>query len=212
MPARLDRALLTFAAGITMLSVAAGCSNDDGAADEGDSAEAGDSTEAGDTAEAGDDDTNGGSGPDLGGDGDGDDDGAIPPPCDDGVPANADALLAYLQNGDYTGMQAESGPHDSAGPHFGDVRTFVGDCLADSLDAQNAQHPVGAASIKELYGDGDTVLGWAVEVKQAEGIDEGWYWYEYYQGSVFADGVDVGLCQGCHASGIDSFRSPWPLQ
>ena len=141
------------------------------------------------------------------------DDGGAPSPCDDGVPDDAATLLPWLENGDYLGFMAESAVHDSAGPHFGDVRTYVGDCLATSLEDGGAQHPVGAAAVKELYGSGGTVQGWAVMVKAepASGGD-GWYWYEWYNGSVYGGSVDDSTCRGCHASGIDGVRSPWPLQ
>ena len=135
------------------------------------------------------------------------------PTCDDGVSTNAALLLPYLQEGGYLGLLAESAVHDSAGPHFGDVRTYVGDCLADSLEAGAAQHPVGAAAVKELYGSGGTVQGWAVMVKAEDvGGGDGWYWYEWYQGNVYGGTVDDATCVGCHAAGIDGVRSPWPLQ
>ena len=140
-------------------------------------------------------------------------DGGGTPTCDDGVSTNAAVLLPYLQEGGYLDLLAESAVHDSAGPHFGDVRTYVGDCLADSLDAGAAQHPVGAAAVKELYGSGGTVQGWAVMVKAEDvGGGNGWYWYEWYQGNVYGGTVDNGTCVGCHAAGTDGVRSPWPLQ
>ena len=57
------------------------------------------------------------------------------------------------------------------------------------------------------------MLGWAVMVKTsaAQGGDS-WYWYEIYNGNIFADGEGVGLCTGCHSGGQDFFLSPWPLQ
>ena len=90
---------------------------------------------------------------------------------------------------------------------------FVNDTLFDSLTAGNPTHPRCSAAIKELYGAGDTVLGHAVMVKVADG-DGGdtWYWYELYEGSTFADGVGDSLCTGCHSSGTDFWRSPFPLQ
>lgn len=184
--------------------------------DAGEGADTADSSGAGDLGDAGDD----AGGPDLGANDDASDDaggdgvGGPPAPCDDDVPTDAAALEAYLADGGYTDFAAETAPHESAGPHFGRVRTFVGDCLATSLDGPGGQHPVGAAGVKELYGsDGASVAGWAVMVKVSPGEDaEGWYWYERFGGSTYADGVDVGLCTGCHDAGRHGIRTRWPLQ
>ena len=138
-----------------------------------------------------------------------------PGACNEVVPSEGAALLEYLREGSYRGFAAESGPHDSAGPHFGNVQTYINDCLLESLSAGNEPHPQGAAAVKELYGeDGTVVRGWAVMVKVAGGTDaDGWYWYEVFDGREFANSVDAGLCVDCHASaGPDGIRSPFPLQ
>jgi hypothetical protein len=129
-------------------------------------------------------------------------------------PTNGAELLPWLEAGEYLGWTAESGVHPSSGPHFGDVRTFVNDALLGSLEAGAAAHPAGAAAVKELYGAGGTVLGWSVEVKlQADSAGgDGWYWYERYQDSVYADGTGEGICTGCHGGGNDYVLSPFPLQ
>ena len=128
------------------------------------------------------------------------------------VPMEQAALVAWLEAGDYRDWIGEPAPHASTGPHFGSVRTFVDACLADSLDAGAAEHPVGAASVKELYGNGDSVRGWAVMVKvAADAADDGWYWFEIYDGSIYADAVGPALCTNCHAGGSDYFLSPWPF-
>lgn len=129
-----------------------------------------------------------------------------------GLPVTAAGMADWLAGGEYQQWTAESAPHDSAGPHFGDVRVFVNDCLADSLAQGSDAHPAGAASVKELYGAGTQVRGYAVMVKVEEGPGADWYWYERYNGSQFADGVDDGTCIGCHEVGIDSVRTTWPLQ
>ena len=81
-------------------------------------------------------------------------------------------------------------------------------------EAGNPSHPRCAAAVKELYGMGNTLLGHAVMVKleddSADG--QGWYWYELYDGTVYANGPGETLCTGCHSSGADYFRSPFPLQ
>ena len=47
------------------------------------------------------------------------------------------------------------------------------------IAASNAEHPLHAAVVKELYGSGATVVGWAVAVKTKAASDggNGWYWY-----------------------------------
>ena len=128
-------------------------------------------------------------------------------------PTGADALLPWLQAGEYLDWTAESGAHPSTGPHFGSVRTFVNAPLLDSLVAAGDPHPIDAAAVKELYGAGDEVLGWSVMVKVADGTGgDTWYWLEYYQGSTYADGVGDGLCTGCHGDGTDHVLTPFPLQ
>lgn len=42
-------------------------------------------------------------------------------------------------------------PHVSDGPHFGNVRTFINPTLLDALTRNAPDHPIGAATIKELY-------------------------------------------------------------
>jgi len=129
-------------------------------------------------------------------------------------PTNAAELLTWLEAGMYLDWPAESAVHGSSGPHFGDVRTYVNDALLDSLEAGNATHPMGAATVKELYGDAAMPQGWSVNVKVADGMGgDTWYFYEYYNGTTYGDGVGDGTCTGCHGAGsIDFFKSPFPLQ
>ena len=181
--------------------------NDDGGGDPpGSEAGEGDGDGDGDTGDTGDGDGDTG-------DGDGDTTGGIPIPCPGSfVPLNEAALIPWLETGEYTSWLAESSVHAGAGPHFGGVRTFVDACLEGSLNA-DAARPPGATAIKELYGAGDQLLGWAVMVKveAGEGANT-WYWFEVYQDTIYADGVGLGLCAGCHSGGDDFFLSPWPLQ
>jgi hypothetical protein len=140
-----------------------------------------------------------------------DEDGGESGPCD--VPSSRDALDAFLADGTYTAWNAESGIHESTGPHFGGVLTYVDDTLFASLEAGGTSHPQCSASIKELFGDGDTVLGHAVMVKTGTGdTGDDWYWYEVYNGSAFADGAGAVACTGCHEGGTNYVLSPFPLQ
>jgi hypothetical protein len=130
------------------------------------------------------------------------------------VPATAAELFAFLQAGSYLDFVTESGPHSSAGPHGGTVRSYLNPVLAASL-ASGGPHPVGAAAVKELYDDG-TLSGWAVEVKIAAGeTGDAWYWYEVFNttsntGTI--QGIGVPLCANCHADGTDFVLTRYPLQ
>jgi hypothetical protein len=136
------------------------------------------------------------------------------PPDTQIPPTETAGLRAWLEAGSYLDWAAESGPHPGAGPHFGVVRTFVNQALFASLDAGLLQHPAGAAAVKELFGRGDAgVQGWAVMVKLQDDSDmgRGWYWLEMF-GSFTAGGVGAPGCTGCHATGKDFVRIPFPLQ
>lgn len=135
----------------------------------------------------------------------------------DGVPLEEAALHEYLRGGAYKTWTAESAPHPSTGPHGGKVRTFLSAGLAASLQ-QGRAHPKEAAAIKELYGSGDVVNGWAVGVKLADDSDGGdaWYWYEVFSTAAgtkpgFA-GRGLPLCSNCHRGGRDYVLTPSPLQ
>lgn len=131
-----------------------------------------------------------------------------------GAPPEPTALRAWLQAGTYLGWRAESAAHPSAGPHGGRVRTFLNDPLFDSLDAGRSAHPAGAVAVKELYGGGSTIIGWAVMIKVDEDSADGrgWYWYEAFGTGAPYSGVGLTICTGCHAQGRDYVRIPFPLQ
>lgn len=139
--------------------------------------------------------------------------------CD--VPVAPAALQSWLAARQYEGFAHESAVKDSQGPH-GKVRIFLNPRLAESLAAGASSHPLGAASIKELYAaDGTTLRGWAVEVKVAASSDsggtgKGWYWYEAFSTSASATPVvsapGAAACTGCHAGGRDYVTTSWPLR
>lgn len=134
------------------------------------------------------------------------------------VPTSGAELFPWLQANKYASFEAESGQHASTGPHGGKVRTFLNPILFDALKNGSTNFPVGAASVKELWGNGSKLLGWAVFVKtHADSMGgNGFYWYEIYNTAdptnPVADGNGVGLCTGCHSTGTDFFLSPFPLQ
>jgi hypothetical protein len=126
------------------------------------------------------------------------------------VPTSSRELLAWLQAGMYKSWTAESAPHPSAGPHGATVRTFLNDLVLQSLAAGNAAHPTGSALVKELYFNGTTVQGWAVEVKVQDDSagGRGWYWWE----GEGLSGLGNPTCTGCHSAGRDYVLTPFPLQ
>ncbi len=126
----------------------------------------------------------------------------------------AQKLFTWLQRGAYKDYKAESAVHpSSSGPAVhGDVRTFMNAKLDESLQAGNAEHPVGSVAVKELHKDGK-LYGWAAAIKarQDDGKGNGWYWYENLSISSnekpVAAGVGHQLCVGCHSSGKDFVRT-----
>ena len=137
------------------------------------------------------------------------------------VPIESATLFTYLQENGYRAFSSETSVHtsSSAGAH-GMVRTYVNPTLDESLRDQNAEHPKGSASVKELYdAEGREVTGWAVMVKtesQSSG-GQGWYWYEVTSATdssnPVADGNGVALCTDCHGvGGADFFLTPYPLR
>lgn len=148
-------------------------------------------------------------------------DGGIPADCggDEGgpVPATPNEVNAWLQTRKYECWARESAVHLSAGPHVGNVRTYLNAALDASMKG-SAEHPQGAAVVKEFYGQGTTtVTGWAVAVKtQAQSASgQGWYWYEVFgtdPGATTIEGQGLGKCTGCHSGGKDYVLTPYPLQ
>jgi hypothetical protein len=136
--------------------------------------------------------------------------------CD--VPSDTAALIAFLRAGEYRSFAHEGARHPSAGPHFGEVVTYLNPVLEASLSAGADEHPACAAAVKELFVGQDTVQGWAVYVKVRERSHDGggFYWFET---TSTADGAEpdfaadgIALCAHCHRAGTDFARVPFPLQ
>lgn len=132
------------------------------------------------------------------------------------IPKTASELTAWLEKGDYQNWTGKSVMRPSAGPHFGQVKVFVSPALSNSLHEGRRYHPTGAAAVKELYGNGQTLRGWAVSVKLAGAAVVGgsgrWYWFEVFDGQLVTSGVAAQICEACHQSGHDLFLSRWPRQ
>lgn len=133
--------------------------------------------------------------------------------------ASQPKLQAWLQKRAYTCWKQESVVHASAGPHSGNVKTYLNDALHGSFEKSDAEHPMGAMAVKELYGKSKTTpFGWAVGIKtQAKSNGgKGWYWYEVFDTSPnttnFIGGQNYSECTPCHSGGDDFVLSPFPLQ
>lgn len=126
------------------------------------------------------------------------------------TPTNRAELEPFLTAQDYLAWTPEpTGQHESAGPHFGQVRVFINPTLAASLADGNTTHPQGSAAVKELYGSSSTPLGFSYWVKldpdSADGANL--YWYEVYNDTEYADAQGSSLCTGCHSGGNDFLLS-----
>jgi hypothetical protein len=141
-------------------------------------------------------------------------------PATPASPASATDFRQLLQDRSYRGWTSESKVHPSAGPHGGNVRTYLNDSLFASLSAGNAEHPKGSVAVKELYSSGtETVTGWAVMEKTEDSSNggQGWYWYEVFStepGSANTiEGQGKSLCVNCHSGSTRDFvLAPFPLQ
>lgn len=194
-----------FVAGVASLALGfVGCESDSGGTSNGGTDVAG-----------GGSDTGGGGGADTGGGGGADTGGGAP-----GIEVLATdeaSLHDFLKTDGYGAWAAESAVHDS--PIHGKVLVFANPTLDASLKAGNASHPMGSASVKELYdADGATLKGWAVMIKTQADSDggNGWYWYETTDLTSAANptisGKGDATCTGCHGGGTDYFKSAYPLK
>jgi hypothetical protein len=132
-------------------------------------------------------------------------------------PRGHEAISEYLRQRRYSNFAVEPAIHQSSGPHGGRVLTFVNAPLEQSLRDGTASHPVGSASIKELYRDRDEVQGWAVSVKVTDqGGPQDWYWYYLLStasgATPSADGLGVPLCANCHSAGTDYLLTFGPFE
>ena len=130
------------------------------------------------------------------------------------IPLGGAALETWLKAGHYKQWRSESKPHDSQGPHFGKVRAYLNPAAFESMQSSAKDHPKGTVTVKELYGQGNTVQGWSVAIKTAADSSGGtnWYWYEIFQNKVVKDGKGILLCRACHITGRDYVLTPWPLK
>jgi hypothetical protein len=139
------------------------------------------------------------------------------------VPVDQEALFEFLSSGQYKDYPSQQdATHPGRGPHTtvsAPVRVFYNDALSASLSAGNAEHPVGAASVKEMFTTSGDLAGWAVTLKTGSRTDDGrgWFWYEVTSptdsSALAAMGNGVTGCISCHSVGDrDLILSGYPLQ
>ena len=142
-------------------------------------------------------------------------------------PQGAQAVEAWLAEGDYKDWQCEGKKHAARAPSPHGWNRI---CSNDAISANKSgtkDWPAGAAAVKELYASEDArdPVGYAVYLKTARDSAGGdnWYWYErvpldhpapHDEDGVVADGMgDDGpaknICVACHAaSGSDAAHTP----
>lgn len=112
-------------------------------------------------------------------------------------PQGRAAVAEWLADGHYLAWACEDQPHPARPPGAHGTNRICSNAALSALTA--GTYPVGAASVKELYSNGE-ITGFAVGRKITAGTDAAsWYWYEAFGTSVVADGAGVSLCAGCHA-------------
>lgn len=130
-----------------------------------------------------------------------------------GIDTTRDGLTQFVRDNGYAQWRAEPERHGTSAPHGSQVRVFFNDLLVASMEAGNAVHPVGSATVKELYGSDGSLTGHALDIKVAEGSGaDTWLYFEGFTPD-YADpfyGRGHPTCTGCHASGSDYVRSPLP--
>lgn len=125
-------------------------------------------------------------------------------------PKGKAALEAWLATEAYLSWHCEPEPHAAKQPSAHPGNRVCSNDLTASWTG-SGERPKGSASVKVLYDAGLTkVVGHAVSIKDADASAQGagWYWYERIGSSVYADGLGVQLCVGCHANAGMTATSP----
>jgi hypothetical protein len=122
-------------------------------------------------------------------------------------PMGASNVVAWLATGQYKQWHCEPAVHASRGPsvHTPFDRVCSNDVLsAAAADGGSGPWPEGAAEVKEIYmamNDATPTGVYAVSLKTAADSAGGasWYFYERFDGTLYADGTGTSLCVGCHS-------------
>jgi hypothetical protein len=115
-------------------------------------------------------------------------------------PTGAEAVDAWIAEGHYLAWACEPEAHAARPPGAHGMNRICSNAALSEHD--DGPYPVGSASVKELFRDGE-IDGYAVTRRVGDGGAEDWYWYERIGGDLIADGPgDSGdpkdLCADCH--------------
>jgi hypothetical protein len=122
--------------------------------------------------------------------------------CGDGgdpqlPPDSASAMSGWLSAGHYLQWRCEPEPHPSrnGSPH-GNNRICSNSKISGNADSA---YPVGAATVKELVAADNSVAGHSVMRKlNANGDGSAWYFFERFEGRLYAQSAGSTACAGCH--------------
>src|SRR5262245_746303 len=91
----------------------------------------------------------------------------------------ADDMATWIASGFYENWHCESEPHPARSPSpHGRNRICNNDAL-QAAKSGDGPWPVGAASVKEIFGSSSTIVNYAVYRKLEAGAGgDTWYWYE----------------------------------
>jgi len=129
--------------------------------------------------------------------------GAPNPEGDEQTPPTTSAkdIESWLENGDYKSWACETVEHAQlkVSPH-GFNRVCSNELASTFEGTVDDERPVGTASVKELYDDAATLVGYAMSIKMGADSDSGknWFWYERLAKDTVANGLGVPGCVGCH--------------
>lgn len=130
------------------------------------------------------------------------------------VPDDRAAISGWLHALEHRAWEPQS-PVRATSEHGG-ARVLFNATLAASMRAGAAEHPIGAAAVREIYApDLATLRGFGMMLKTGPSgqAGEGWYWYEVFATSPTRPVVaQVGArgCVTCHEGGVDFVHPPAP--
>ncbi len=136
-------------------------------------------------------------------------------PVDLEVPDEPDALHEWVLGDEYRAWPSWSSVEPTGG--LGGARVYLSPALYDSLMSGAEQHPVGAAAVRELYGeDLETITGYAVVTRVDEDASaDAWLWFEVFSPEPDATPATAERaapgCVGCHQQAVDFIQSALPL-
>lgn len=144
------------------------------------------------------------------------DDGPLDLPPEDDIPGTSlEEIQQFVDDKGFADWTNEPEPRDpipeSGSPHK-KVRTYFGPRLEISLNDFRGEHPVGSASVKEVYSDdGSTVTDYFVYVRHKQGPPADSYTWFRQEGQLYYEGES--FCAECHRvtqGNLDGTVTPLP--